>query len=192
MGLRNSAGESLFGVGRRRRLVLAGLTAAAIVGLWLVLTAPADGPPLTEVMTSEGLVTKIPEGWVASEQFGFRFLPPGSVHSDFESWTVARACGPDGCEPRPLEAWLAAADRLPTFVQAYAPDGGFDVQSDKLGERSRVLTAQTSTGAQVVFVAAFADGADFYAECGVVLPADGDRRLLDALVAVCMDTRAEP
>jgi len=177
---------------RRRRLVLAGLALAAVVGLWLVLSAPDDGPRLVEVTTAEGLATRVPEGWAASEQFGFRFLPPGSAHSDFESWTIARACGPDGCEPRSLDEWLAVAGRLPTFEQAHAPDGGFQVRSDEYGDRSRVLKATTGTGAEVVFAAAFTAGADFYVECGVVLPAAGDRRLRDAVVDVCLDTRPVP
>lgn len=175
-----------------RLLVPAVLAVAALVGLWLVVTASDDGPPLADVVTSEGLETQVPEGWLASEQFGFRFVPPGSVHNDFESWTVARACGPDGCEPRSLGDWLAVAAGLPTFVQAHAPDGGFEVQADDLGERSRVLSALTASGADAVFVAAFTDGADFYVECGVILAAGGDRRLLEAVVDVCLATRLAP
>lgn len=174
---------------RTRRLVLAVLLMLGIIGAVLVLTATDDGPPLTEVVTEERLVTEIPEGWLQSEQFAFEWQPVlGGVAEVFDKWTVARACGPDGCEERSLDEWLAVGRDLPTFVQALEPDSGLQIVRDEFGADYRVLEAVTLADSDIVFVAAFDDGADFYVECGVALGINGDRRLIDEIVEVCRAT----
>lgn len=174
---------------RTRRLSLAVLLMLGIIGGLLVLTAGEEGPPLTEVVTAERLVTEIPEGWVQSEQFVFEWQPvAGGISEVFEKWTVARACGPEGCEPRSMEAWLRIAEELPTFVQARADDSGLEVVRDEVGDDFRVLEAVTLAESDIVFVAAFTDGAEFYVECGVSLGINGDRRLIDEIVDVCRAT----
>ena len=173
---------------RRRRLILLGLLLLGIVGFVLVLTAPGDGPPLTSVVTEEGLVTEVPEGWQRSEQFGFQFHPPTGLAEVFDRWTVARACGPDGCGERSLDEWLDVAVSLPTFVQALAPDSELEVLEDEIGTDHRTMVTRTTAGAAIVFVAAFDDGRDFYVECGLALSPGGDTRLIDEIVEVCRAT----
>ncbi len=176
---------------RTRRLVLAVLLLLGIIGGALVLFEPADRPPLEEVVTREALVTEIPEGWVQSEQFAFEWQPePGGIAEVFDKWTVARACGPEGCAVRSLEAWLALGQDLPTFVQATAEDSGLDVVRDEFGSDHRVLEGVTAAGTTIVFVAAFTDGADFYVECGLAVGVNGDERLIDEIVDVCRATEA--
>lgn len=175
---------------RTRRLVLVVLLALGVTGFVLVMTAPGDGPPLESVVTEEGLVTEIPEGWERSEQFAFQFHPPAGLAEVFDRWTVARACGPEGCAARSLDEWLDVAVGLPTFVQALAPDSGLDVVSDTFDDDHRVMITTTDAGTAIVFVAAFTDGADFYVECGLSLGVGGDERLIDAVVDVCRATEA--
>jgi hypothetical protein len=175
---------------RRRQILLLALLLLGIGGFVLVVTAPADGPPLDSVTTEEGLVTKIPEGWQRSEQFAFEFAPESGVSQILDKWTVARACGLSGCEQRSLDEWLIVAASLPTFLQALDPSAELDVVRDEFGDDFRVLEARTAAEAPVVFVAAFVDGADFYVECGVTLGLDGDLRLLDAILDVCRSTKA--
>ena len=174
---------------RTRRLVLSVLLMLGVIGGVLVLTATDDGPALTEVVTEERLVTEIPEGWVQSEQFAFEWQPPlEGIAQVFDTWRVARACGPDGCAPRSLEEWLAVGRDLPTFVQALEPDSGLDIVRDEFGADHRVLEAGTVADTTFVFVAAFTDGADFYVECGLALGLTGDERLIDEIVEVCRAT----
>lgn len=173
---------------RTRRLALLCLLALGIVGFMLTVTAPSDGPPLDSVVTSEGLVTEIPQGWEQSEQFGFQFHPPTGLAEVFDRWTVARACGPDGCEPRSLDAWLDEAVSLPTFVQARAPESELEVVEDRFGDDYRFMLTRTTAGTAIVFAAAFDDGADFYVECGLSLSIGGDSRLIDEILDVCRAT----
>ena len=175
---------------RQRRLFLSVLAVLGVIGLLLVFGERTDRPPLDDVVSAEGLVTEIPQGWVESEQFAFEWQPvPGdSVAEVFDKWTVARACGPDGCEPRSLDDWLDLGVRLPTFVQAVAPDSGLSIVRDEFGDDHRVLEGTTAAGTTIVFVAAFDDGRDFYVECGLSLSAAGDERLIDEIVEVCRAT----
>ena len=176
---------------RTRRLVLAVLLLLGIVGALLVITATEDGPALSMVVTEEGLVTEIPAGWVQSEQFAFEWRPiAGGVAEVFDKWTIARACGPAGCELRSLESWLAIGRDLPTFVQATAPDSGLVIVRDEFGSDHRVVEGRTAAETTIVFVASFTDGADFYVECGVSVGFGGDERLIDAIVDVCRATEA--
>jgi hypothetical protein len=173
---------------RRRQIPLLVLLLLGICGFVLVMTAPADSPPMESITTEEGLVTKIPEGWQRSEQFAFEFTPDSGVAQILDRWTIARACGPTGCEKRTLDEWLGIGASLPTFRQALAASAELDVIRDEFGEDYRVLEARTSADAPVVFVAAFIDGADFYIECGVTLGLDADFRLLDEILDVCRET----
>ncbi|NCG37166.1 MAG: hypothetical protein GWP48_06530 [Actinobacteria bacterium] len=174
---------------RRRQIPLVVLLLLGIGGFVLVMTAPADGPPMESVTTDEGLDTKIPEGWQRSEQFAFEFVPDSGVAQLLDKWTIARACGPAGCERRTLDEWLGIGTSLPTFLQALVSSAELDVIRDEFGEDYRVLEARTGADAPVVFVAAFTDGADFYIECGVTLGLDSDFRLLDEILDVCRQTK---
>ncbi len=175
---------------RRRQIPLLVLLLLGIGGFVLVMTAPADGPALESVTTGEGLETKIPAGWGRSEQFAFEFAPESGVSQILDRWTVARACGPDGCEQRSLDEWLTVGASLPTFLQALDPSAELEVVRVEFGDDYRVLEARTAADAPVVFVASFIEGAEFYVECGVTLGLDGDLRLLDAILDVCRSTEA--
>lgn len=169
-------------------LVLIGL---AIVGAVLIRTADdGDRVALEEVTTAEGLVTRIPEGWVVSDQFPFEF-GPAAEGQVFDQWTVARACPPDGCAVRSLDEWLALAPDLPTFTNLAAVEGEdtFNLRIETLDD-ARVLRAQTEAAAELVFVAAFTDGAEDYVACSVRLGVGSDSRLTDAIVDVCRSTLA--
>ena len=85
---------------RQRRLFLSVLAVLGVIGFVLVFGERASGPPLESVVSAEGLVTEIPEGWVQSEQFAFEWQPIAGnpIAEVFDKWTVARACGPDGCD----------------------------------------------------------------------------------------------
>ncbi|MEO0495130.1 MAG: hypothetical protein AAF081_17120 [Actinomycetota bacterium] len=175
---------------RQRRLFLSVLAVLGVIGFVLVFGERTDGPPLESVVSTEGLVTEIPEGWVQSEQFAFEWQPVAgdSVAEVFDKWTVARACGPDGCEQRPLEAWLEIGQTLPTFVQALAPDSGLEIVRDEFGDDHRVLEGTTAADTTIMFVAAFDDDRDFYVECGLSLGVQGDERLIGEIVDVCRAT----
>lgn len=173
---------------RRRQIPLLVLLLLGIGGFVLVVTAPADGPAMESITTDEGLKTDIPEGWQRSEQFAFEFAPDSGVAQILDKWTIARACGPAGCEERTLDEWLAIGTALPTFLQALDESAELDILSDEFGEDYRLLEARTRADAPVVFVAAFIDGADFYVECGVTLGLDGDLRLIDEILNVCRST----
>lgn len=175
---------------RTRRLALLGLLLLGIVGFVLVVTAPGEGPPLDPVVSEEGLVTEVPEGWERSEQFAFQFQPPSGLAEVFDRWTVARACGPNGCRIRSLDEWLDAAVTLPTFVQAVAPESELEIIEDRFGSDYRYMVTRTVAGTAIVFVAAFDDGADFYVECGLSLSAGGDTRLIDEILEVCRATES--
>ncbi len=168
---------------RARRLTLTGFLLATIVGAVLVITA-TEGPDLERVVTAEGLVTEIPEGWVAVAERPFEFVPADSGGRVVDRWTVARACGPDGCVRRSLAEWLVVGESLPTFIGAQDDEGEllFEVRDAWRGN-ARILRAVTEAGAEMVFVAAFTDGADFYVECGVVQSVGDD--LVGAVVDVC-------
>ncbi len=172
----------------RRRLPLLVLLILGIVGFVLVMTGGEDGPGMESITTEEGLRTEVPAGWTRTEQFAFQFAPPGDEMVTFDRWTVARACGPNGCAVRSLSEWLKEAMGLPSFVNALEPDSDLEIIEDRTDTRSRVLVARSRAGATLVLVAAFTDGADFYIECGVSLGLDGDQRLADQIVDTCLST----
>ena len=176
---------------RTRRLSLGILLALGVIGVLLVFgSTGGDRAPLESIVSEEGLVTEIPEGWVQSEQFAFEWQPVAgdSVAEVFDKWTVARACGPEGCEIRSLDDWLDIGVSLPTFVQATAPDSGLEIVRDEFGDDHRVLEGRTAAGTTIVFVAAFDDDRPFYVECGLSVGVNGDERLIDEIVDVCRAT----
>jgi hypothetical protein len=173
----------------RRPWIVPALIALAVVGAVLIWTADdADDVALEEITTAEGLATRIPEGWVVSEQFSFDFVPDID-EKVFDQWTVARACPLEGCGTRSIDEWLALAPDLPTFTNVRSVEGSdtFNVEIETLAD-ARVLRAQTEAAARLVFIAVFADGADDYVACAVRLGLDGDQRLADAIVDVCRAT----
>lgn len=176
----------------QRSWIVIGLAGLALVGGFLILTATDDGdpPPLETVTTDEGLTTQIPEGWVGETEFPWEFHPPGGAE-DFDLWTVARACPPEGCRAATLDEWMVRAPELPSFVDMRSSDGDglFDVDEERLDD-AYVLRAQTASAGRVVFVAAFADGADDYVACSVRLTLQADERLADEIVRVCRETAA--
>jgi hypothetical protein len=165
-----------------------------VIGGVLIVTAGDDAEPvpLDDVVTTEGLATRVPEGWTEGEQPLTWVSPGGSV---FDTWTVRRACPLDGCTELSLEAWRSLARDLPTFTAAReeADVGLFGIEEGFEGGGSGgaayVMRASTRTGADVVFVAAFRDGADFYVACNAQLDLGNDDRLVDEIVDVCLDTR---
>ena len=175
---------------RQRRLFLSVLAVLGVIGFILVFGERTTGPPLESVVSAEGLVTEIPEGWVQSEQFAFEWQPiAGSPIAEvFDKWTVARACGPGGCDERSLDEWLKIGESLPTFVQAVAADSGLTINRDEFGDDHRVVEGTTAAETTIVYVAAFDDGWDFYVECGLSLGVRGDDRLIDEIVEVCRAT----
>ena len=174
----------------RRPWIVPALIALALVGAVLIVTADDGEDPvaLEEITTAEGLATRIPEGWVVSEQFAFDFGPAGGEQV-FDQWTVARACPPDGCGARALDDWLALAVDLPTFTNIADAEGEdtFNVEFETLDD-AYVLRAQTEAAARLVFVAAFTDGAEDYVACSVRLGLGADQRLADEIVDVCRTT----
>ena len=78
---------------RQRRLFLSVLAVLGVIGFILVFGERTTGPPLESVVSAEGLVTEIPEGWVQSEQFAFEWQPIAGnpIAEVFDKWTVARA-----------------------------------------------------------------------------------------------------
>ncbi|MEZ5244709.1 MAG: hypothetical protein R2707_06420 [Acidimicrobiales bacterium] len=173
----------------RRPWIVPALIALALVGAVLIWTADeADVVALEEITTAEGLATRIPEGWVVSEQFPFDFVP-GTDGQAFDQWTVARACPPDGCGERSLDEWMALAPDLPTFTGIAATEGEdtFNVEVESRSD-ARIMRAQTEAAARLVFVAAFTDGAEDYVACSVRLGLDADQRLADAIIEVCEST----
>lgn len=176
----------------RRRWILVVLIGLAVVGGLLIATAGDDGgrPALEEVTTGEGLVTEIPEGWVADGRSPWEFAPPGAADG-FDQWIVARAsgCWPDSCEPRSLDQWVELGPSLPTFVDVRASDGvDVFVVSEESFDDAHVLRALTPTGGDLVFVAAFRDDSLEYVACSARLGPGSDRRLADVIVDVCRDT----
>jgi hypothetical protein len=171
----------------RRPWIVVILIVFAVVGGFLIFTADETASvPLEDITTAEGLETRIPEGWVVSEQFPFDFSPPGDGQV-FDQWTVARACPPDGCEPRTMAEWLALAPDLPTFTSlAEAESDLFDVELETMGD-ARVVSAQSEAAARLVFVAAFTDGAEDYVACSVQIGLTSDQRLAEAIVDACRD-----
>jgi len=102
----------------KRIAPLVGLFLFAILGVFLVATAgDGSGPQLKSVTTVDGVVVDIPAGWVASADVPIRYEPPGADLSNVDSWTVAWACGPDGCASRTLDEWRAVGNRLETLTR---------------------------------------------------------------------------
>ena len=174
----------------RRPWIVPVLIGLALLGAVLILTADETEPvALEEITTAEGLATRIPEGWVVSEQFPFDFVPPteGKV---FDQWTVARACPAEGCAVRSLDQWLALAPDLPTFVGIAAAEGEdvFNIEIRDDCPMPGCSRAQTEAAARLVFVAAFTDGAEDYVACSVRLGLGADQRLADEILDVCRST----
>ncbi len=161
------------------------LAMLAALGVYLVVTPGGGNRRFDSVTTADGVVIDVPAGWQASVENPFRYEPPGDGLSNPDSWTVAWACGPDGCATRSLEQWREVGGRLPTFVQARADEGTLLsdlVESDE--EDAIVLRAKASGGLTVVAVAVFADGADHYLECDLSI--HGDPRGLDGeIIRAC-------
>ncbi len=175
----------------RRPWIVVPLIVGALAGAILIMTAQDEQAPLEldEITTAEGLRTEIPSGWVVSEQFPFDFVPAESDGQAFDQWTVARACPADGCAERSLDEWLSIAPDLPMFT-AIEDEGAEDLFGIEVDTRSdmRIVRAQTETAANLVFVAAFADGAPDFVACGARLAVTADARLLDAIIEVCQRT----
>ncbi len=169
----------------KRLAPLIGLMAAAAVGVVLVISGGDEGPAMERVTTIDGVVADIPAGWVASADTQFRFEPPGSDLSNVDSWTIAWACGPDGCAERSLDEWRAIESRLETFTRAREDEGDllFDLVETDEGD-AHVLRARTAGNQTVVAVAMFYDGADHYLECNLALAGDPGG-LEEAIVKAC-------
>jgi len=173
----------------RRPWIIPALIGLAVIGTLLIVTAEDDpAPVLDEVTTAEGLVTRVPSGWVASGSVAFEFAPP-SVNQVFDLWSVARGCPLDGCGERSLADWIAVADLLPTFSNVREVDDGtlFNLVAEDFDD-ARVLRAQTEAGGQLVFVAAFTDGAASYVACAARIAIGTDQGLADAIIDVCRST----
>jgi len=173
----------------RRPWIVLVLMALAVLGGVLIVTADESEPvPLDEITTAEGLITKIPSGWIVSEQSPFNFAPSADT-GVFDQWTVARACPFEGCGERSLDEWLALAPDLPLFTGVSNSEAGlfFNLEVETLAD-ARVLRAQTEAASRLVFVAAFNDGADEYIACVVRLGLGADERLAVEIVDVCRST----
>ncbi len=169
----------------KRLVPMFGLLAAAAVGVLLVISGGDEGPSMERVTTVDGVVVDIPAGWVASADTQFRFEPPGADLSNVDSWTIAWACGPDGCVERSLDEWRTIESRLETFTRAREDAGDLLfglVESDE-GD-AHVLRAITAGNQTVVSVAMFHDGADHYLECNLAF-AGNPGGLEDAIVRAC-------
>jgi hypothetical protein len=174
----------------RRPWIVPVLIIFAVIGAVMIRTAEDEDPPpsLEEIVTAEGLATRIPSGWVVSDVFPFEFVPPGGGQV-FDLWSVARACPLDGCSERSLDEWIALADLLPTFESVREADADtlFDLTTEEFDD-ARVLRARTETSGQLVFVAAFTDGAETYVACSARVSVGSDQGLADAIVDVCRST----
>jgi len=169
----------------KRLVPLALLGVLGIIGTLLVLTAGRDGPELASVTTVDGVVIDVPAGWLPSPDVPFRYEPPGADLSNVDSWTVAWACGPDGCASRTIEEWRAIGERLETFTRARADEGTLltDLVESEEGT-ARILRARAAGGQTIVAVAVFRDGADRYLECDLSILGD-PAGLDDAIVRAC-------
>lgn len=174
----------------RRPWILPALIGLALVGTVMILTAE-DGDPepeLEEIVTEEGLATRIPIGWIAADQPSFEFAPPSNGQV-FDLWSVARGCPVNGCGERSLAEWIEVADLLPTFDNVRNADDGtlFNLEAEEFDD-ARVIRAQTEASGQLVFVAAFTDGAASYVACAARIAVGSDQGLADAIVDVCRET----
>jgi len=174
----------------KRLVPLVVLFLLAIVGVVLVATAGGDsGPPLESVSTVDGVVVDVPVGWLPSADVPFRYEPPGAGLSNVDSWTVAWACGPDGCASRSLDEWRAVGTHLETLTRARADEGtilGNLVETDE--GNAHVLRATASGGQTIVSVAVFRDGADHYLECNLSVLGDPGG-LDDSIVKACKSAK---
>jgi hypothetical protein len=174
----------------RRPWILPALIGLALVGTFMILTAEDDdpAPELDEIVTEEGLATRIPSGWIAAAEPSFEFAPPSNGQV-FDLWSVARGCPVDGCGERSLADWIAVAGLLPTFDNVRNADDGtlFNLEAEEFDD-ARVIRAQTEASGQLVFVAAFTDGAASYVACTARIAVGSDRGLADAIVDVCRET----
>jgi hypothetical protein len=173
----------------RRPWIVAVMIVLAVIGAVLIRTADEEeGPALEDVVTAEGLATRVPAGWTASEDLSFEFSP-AATGKQFDQWTVARACPVEGCGERSIEEWIALAAALPSFdsIENADDDSIFNVAVEDFAD-ARVVRAQTEANGLLVFVAAFTDGAASYVACSVRIPLGGDERLADAVVDVCRST----
>ncbi len=161
------------------------LAVGAVVGVGLVVTADDDGPAMETVTTVDGATVRVPAGWRRDPTVPFTWRDPDGP--DVDGWTVAVTCG-GPCRSRPLADWLAVSGELPTFASARRDvDEGLLVDVDEeVAGNHRVLRAQTSSGATVVAVAVFTDGAERYVECDLFVTGDPGG-LDDAIVEACLD-----
>ena len=162
----------------------------AILGVFLVATAgDGSGPQLESVTTADGVVVDIPAGWVSSTDVPIRYEPPGADLSNVDSWTVAWACGPDGCATRTLDEWRAVGNRLETLTRARADNGSIlaDLVETDDGN-AHVMRAVANGGQTIVSVAVFNDGADHYLECNLAVLGD-PAGLDDAIVKACKSAK---
>ncbi len=174
----------------KRLLPLVGLFLLAIVGVVLVATAGTDsGPALESVTTVDGVVIDVPAGWVPNAEVPIRYEPPGADLSNVDAWTVAWACGPDGCAPRSLDDWRLVGQRLETLVRARADVGSTLSNLVETDEgNAHVMRATAAGGQTVVSVAVFQDGADHYLECNLSVLGD-PAGLDDAIVKACRSAK---
>jgi len=162
----------------------------AVVGVVLVATAGGDsGPSLESVTTVDGVVVDVPAGWAANAEVAIRYEPPGAGLSNVDSWTVAWACGPDGCASRSLDEWRAVGNRLETLTRARADEGTILTDLIETDEgNAHVMRANASGGQTIVSVAVFRDGADHYLECNLSVLGDPGG-LDDSIVKACRSAK---
>jgi len=165
---------------------LVGLFLLAIVGVVLVATAGSDpGPALQSVTTADGVVVDVPTGWVPNAEVPIRYEPPGADIGNVDSWTVAWACGPDGCASRTLAEWKIVGQRLETLTRARSDVGSTLLNLIETDEGdAHVMRATAAGGQTVVSVSVFFDGADHYLECNFAMLGNPGG-LDDAIVRAC-------
>ena len=98
---------------RQRRLFLSVLAVLGVIGFILVFGERTTGHPSrwSVPRTRHG----DPRGVGPNEQFAFEWQPIAGnpIAEVFDKWTVARACGPGGCDERSLDEWLEIGNRCP-------------------------------------------------------------------------------
>ncbi len=165
------------------------LLVLAALGVYLVVTPRSKAVEFQSVTTSDGIVIDVPAGWQPNVESPFRYEPPGAGLSNVDSWTVAWACGPEGCAFRTLDEWREVGGRLQTFVQARSDEGTLLSELEESDEGDAfVLRAVADGDLTVVSVAAFHDGADHYIECNLSVLGD-PHGLDDAIVRACRSAK---
>ena len=170
---------------RQRRLFLSVLAVLGVIGFILVFGERTTGPPSRVWSVPRDSSRRSPRvGPKRTVAFEWQPIAGNPIAEVFDKWTVARACGPGGCDERSLDEWLEIGESLPTFVQAVAADSGLTINRDEFGDDHRVVEGTTAAETTIVYVAAFDDGWNFYVECGLSLGVRGDDRLIDEIVEV--------